>query len=117
MNYKQKIINQFATDMVKAGACVFISGNGEYGFMAANDESPVISFHLDFGVPVFSANYKRGSRNAGTGFRFTVMAEKSPKEIFKFISSPIKNQDFATIADHLETYGKSSRYQEFLLCE
>ncbi len=115
---------EFAKHAANKGFTVYLAKSGTYGFLTDNSETRALSFGVDFGSIKFSGNYRRPSRNRGTGWRMerTVSPnELSASEIADLLhanapqwalSGTTGPVEYATVKDMLKQWGQSSKYQK-----
>jgi len=118
---KQEAIIKLAESIKKQNYRPFIAANGDYGFFTDAAGARVISFGVDLGELKFSGNYKTDSpKTCGTGWRITESASDATPDAFALFNTGAPQWAtkghkwrYTTLAEHLATYGESSKYVEF----
>jgi len=118
-------IAELAESIRGAGFRVFLADSGTYGFYTNAEGSRVVSFSVlktwsagqsDLGGATFGGNYKTSEpRRTGNGWKFdegrhdyaAMIEEGAPQWATKGAT-----WRHTTMAEHLATYGKSSKYAE-----
>jgi len=115
MNYKQKEIQELSQDLKSKGFRVWLAENGEYGFYSDKSAGHIVSFQINLGVISYSGNYKSRSHSGcgsgwilSSGLSYAAMLKDTPP-FWAIRDNLVK---FCTVQDHLEQYGKSSRFEE-----
>ena len=110
-------MKELTDKLKKQGYRVFLADSGTYGFYTNELGSKLVSFQIDLGVLSFSGNYKTDNgRQTGTGWRITANDTGDYKAIFNTPAPHWAVGDskwqYTTLKQHLDTYQKSSKYNE-----
>jgi len=117
MNESDKRAIEETTQAIQAaGLRVFLAASGEYGFFTNSDGSRVVSFQADLGGVSFGGNYKTsepsrcgsGWRMDDTRYNFAAMIAAGAPQW----ATNGATWRHTTLAEHLATYDKSSKYEE-----
>ena len=113
-NYQQVEINKLVPKIKAQGFRVFIAKRGTYGIYTDAEGTRVISFQFFLGLIDFSGNYKTDNpKQCGTGWQ---LPSGTYKKMFNACPPSWAVREakwsYSTLAEHLETYGNSSRYEE-----
>lgn len=119
-NYKREVALEVARRALAEGLRVFLAndGEGDYGFFTDQEGKRVVSFRVGFGSPSFTGNYGPPSRSSGTGWR---IVDGFPATLASCLDAYPPQwcgtgwRYLTTMAQHLEAYGKSSRYREITI--
>ena len=113
---ERETITEEARKIRAAGLRVFLGESGRYGFFTDADGLRVVSFQMDFFSVAFGGNYETSEpRRIGTGWRIgenrsdyaEMLAAGAPQWATQGAS-----WRHTTLAEHLDTYNKSSVYAE-----
>jgi hypothetical protein len=112
---KKQVIRQFAELAKEQGFKAYLSYNDEYGYFTDAEGKKVISFQLDFGSVVCSANVKNTS-GGGTGYR--IETGQKPKDFYAqgipswYHPYCTPKTRFATQEEYQKDFQKSSKFYE-----
>lgn len=124
-NYKAEAVVKLAKEISEAGFRVFIAKSGNYGFYTDAEGTRVVSFQYDLAGYKFSGNYKavnvaKDGRSVGQGWIMGDYHELNADQFKNLFASTAphwatKGLDvtLTTLAEHLDTYQKSSFYVEY----
>lgn len=111
---------ELAATIKAAGFRAFIAEKGTYGFYTDAEGARVVSFEFCFGAPKFSGNYRTSQpKSTGTGWVMGEVWPVTPEALKRMYGADAPRWAVGsaqwqptTLAQHLATYGKSSRYTE-----
>ena len=118
MTNTQERAAQFAGFIKGLGFTVYMAKAGTYGFITDATESRVLSFSMTDGGSL-SGNYGPPSHASGTGWKLEQHPAdlKTADDVRRALYATAPGfcgrgwKKYTTVADHLATYGASSRYE------
>lgn len=123
MNRREAVkqeVREYAARIVALGFRVFIAEAGHYGIITDKEGLRVVSFSFDGPWSSVSLNYGPPSAESGTGCRYSdapwaLKAREDVQKALDCMPPAFAGRGWkymTTLAQHLKTYGESSRYTE-----
>lgn len=120
MNYRQEMAIEFAKKVKSLGFRAYLAYTNEYGIITDSVGQRVLCFGSDFRGINLSGNYLP-SKGSGTGWKIsdsvpatdTLTADYITRALQANAPSWANNKPvYTTLAQHLDSYGSSSKYVE-----
>lgn len=106
-------VQEVTTQAIALGFVVYLSGSNEYGFFTDASGSRIVSFGVDISGIHFSGNYE--SLSAGTGWRLNaddILKAWKESQHPPSWATKCERVRLTSSQDHLERYGKTSKYSK-----
>jgi hypothetical protein len=117
-DYEKEAITELVTRIQKQGLKVYLAEKGTYGFYTNSEGSRLVSFQCCLGGLSFSGNYITDApKMCGQGWQISDTDTGDYKGMLnahapQWAVGQAKSVKYKTVEDHLNIYGKSSKYKE-----